>query len=187
MRCDPKASCQRLSTHNLAGLLLVAWLLGACAAPPAQNQTPLPGATSAAPTRVLSPLLPSATPAPTTTAATEETMPTAPGNSGLSLEESLRINPPPPTELKAVRTAEGIQLSWAPPPPVTVPHDYSDKVAYYKVYRRTDGSQFAFLAQTPQLLYLDRSAQAGIRYDYTVTAMLDDTNESLQPDEVTVP
>ena len=86
-----------------------------------------------------------------------------------------------------MRTAEGVQLNWTPPPPVTVPHSYSDKVSYYKVYRRTDGSAFGFLAQTTQLLYLDRSAQAGTRFYYTVTAMLDDGNESLRPNEVAVP
>ncbi|MBE3039819.1 MAG: hypothetical protein IMZ62_13535 [Chloroflexi bacterium] len=114
-------------------------------------------------------------------------MPATSDNPGLSLEESLRINPPPPAGLKVIRTAEGVELSWNPPPTVTVPHSYSDTVSYYKVYRRTDGSQFAYLAQTTQLLYLDRSAQTGIKYYYTVTAMLDDSNESLRPNEVAVP
>jgi len=181
MSNDPNVIRRHSSSKSLVNLLILVLLLGACAAPPVntpvQTQPPPP---------TLIPLPPSATPALAATTA-EETAPVPTDNSGLSLEESLRINPPPPAELKAIRTAEGVQLNWNPPPLVTVPHSYSDTISYYKIYRRTDGSPFAYLAQTAQLLYLDRSAQAGTRYYYTVTAMLDDGNESLRPDEVAVP
>jgi hypothetical protein len=190
MRNDPKANCRHSRSKSLVNVLILVLLLGACAAPPinklVQTQTPPPGATRAAPASTLNPGPSSATPAPTATPA-EETMPATSDKPGLSLEESLRINPPPPAGLKVIRTAEGVALSWDPPPPVTVPHSYSDTVSYYKVYRRMDGSQFAYLAQTTQLLYLDRSAQTGIKYYYTITAMLDDSNESLRPNEVAVP
>jgi len=106
--------------------------------------------------------------------------------SELTYEEDLSIHPPAPAALKAIVTEEGIEFSWEVPPPVTVPHGYSDEVLFYKVYRRTDATPFAFLAQTTETVYKDQDAIAGVKYYYTVTAMHENEIESTRPSEVSV-
>ena len=114
--------------------------------------------------------------------------PQLPGTSPpeLTYEQDLSINPPPPTALKATIVAQGIQLSWESPPPVSVPHYYSDQVLYFKVYRRTEDTQFAYLAQTTEMVYIDQSALTGIKYYFTVTAMHENGIESSRAQEVGV-
>ena len=112
-------------------------------------------------------------------------MTTSPGE--LTLNQSLATNPPPPGGLKANRTALGIQLNWEVPPAVTVPHHYPDIILYYKIYRRTTGSEFASVGQTILTTYLDSNAATGTEYFYTVTAMHGNQIESQRPNEVAVP
>jgi fibronectin type 3 domain-containing protein len=106
--------------------------------------------------------------------------------SELTSEEDLSVHPPAPAALKAIVTEEGIEFSWEVPPPVNVPHGYSDKVLFYKVYRRTDATQFAFLAQSTETVYKDQDVIAGVKYYYTVTAMHENGIESIRPSEVSV-
>ena len=68
-------------------------------------------------------------------------LPASPGPE-LSYQEDLGIHPPPPCNLKATKTANGIDLQWDLPPKVPVPHQYSDKVLFYKIYRRTETTGF---------------------------------------------
>jgi len=105
----------------------------------------------------------------------------------LTYEQSLSTTPPAPTDLKAVLVNGKVQLSWQEPPPVTVLHYYGDEILYYKVYRRTQGKKFAFLAQVTETSYLDQDPPTGIEYFYTVTAVHPNEIESSRASEVQGP
>ncbi len=112
-----------------------------------------------------------------------------PGGSGpgISYEENLRINPPAVQNLTAAVQADGILLTWDAPPAVSVPHSYSDNILGYRVYRRAQGSVLsdrALLAETDETRYLDASAEPGVEYFYTVTALNERNLESSRADEV---
>ena len=66
----------------------------------------------------------------------------------LTYQMDLTINLQPPADITANVTSDGIKLAWNPPPPVTVPHHYSDNVLYYKIFRRSENTRFEFLTQT---------------------------------------
>ncbi len=104
---------------------------------------------------------------------------------GISREEDLYINPPPPLDLRATVLPNGIRLDWNPPPAVTVPHGYGDRIVAYKVHRRTEGNRLAFLAQTNETNYVDTSAAPGVQYYYSVTDLREHDVESGYPNEVT--
>ena len=126
-------------------------------------------------------------PEPTQTSAPTQSPPatrdSAPG-AGITYEENLRINPPAVRNLAVETSGEGVLLTWQAPPAVTAPHSYSDAILGYKVYRRTGEEKRALLAETQELRYLDTSAQPGVEYFYTVTALHENNIESTRPDEV---
>lgn len=132
------------------------------------------------------------TPAADTTPAVVATAPAnvptepgkVPGGPGISYEENLAINPPPVQNLSAQAQAGGIRLIWEAPPTVTLPHRWDDAVLGYKVYRRTADTRLAFLADTLDTQYLDETAEPGVEYFYTVTALHAHNVESTRPDVV---
>ncbi|MEJ5331101.1 MAG: fibronectin type III domain-containing protein [Desulfobaccales bacterium] len=91
--------------------------------------------------------------------------------------------PPPPLNLVAVPTKQGVELRWDPSP--------APDLAGYRVYRRAAGEPRATLL-TPQLLtrpaYVDRQAAPGRLYIYQVTAVDDASppNESPPSEEAEV-
>jgi len=107
-----------------------------------------------------------------------------PGGPGISFEENLAINPPPVQNLSAQAQAGGILLTWEAPPTVTLPHRWEDAVLGYKVYRRTADTRLAFLADTPDTQYMDETAEPGVEYFYTITALHAHNVESTRPDVV---
>ena len=99
---------------------------------------------------------------PTTTMST-------PGDIGLTAEESLRINPPPPQNVRAQVTGAQVELTWDEPPPVAAPHTYSDRVVGYRVYRRAqDGVESEPVGTSTERSYVDDTVQPGQRYGYQV-------------------
>jgi hypothetical protein len=147
-----------------------------------QSQTPQPTYAST--------IIATLTPGPASADTTPWISATAPiitASSQQTLDQSLDMNPPPPNELMAVWKSAGVELSWAMPATVGVPHSYQDEILYYKIYRHSEGTQGIFLAQTAQLTYLDRSAIVGTKYYYTVSALHAGGVESLQAKEVSAP
>ena len=96
---------------------------------------------------------PSTSVAPRTTSMTSSTSTSVPEE--LTAEEQLRVNPPPPRRLSAVRAGAGVRLTWSPPPAVTVPHTYSDDVVEYRVYRSVDGGPEMLVGTSATLAFTD--------------------------------
>ena len=96
----------------------------------------------------------------------------------------LALNPPPPADLAAKVISGGIKITWNPPPPVLIPHHYTDVILFYKIYRRTESTQFVFLTQATEISFLDKTAVQGTTYYYTVTAQHENGVESSRPDEI---
>ncbi|HEU5314687.1 MAG TPA: fibronectin type III domain-containing protein [Chloroflexota bacterium] len=92
---------------------------------------------------------------------------------GLTFEENLRINPPPPANVRVALVEPGaIHLAWDPPPPVSLPHPYSDVVVAYRVFRRRQGElELQPLAETPATQYSDRAVSSGAVYEYAVASI----------------
>jgi hypothetical protein len=109
------------------------------------------------------------------------TVPSAPE---LTYEENLSINPPPPCDFQATIVDNGIQLRWDLPPAVPVPHHYSDRILFYKIYRRTESTGFVFLAKTSDFSFLDQGAGTAGEFIYTITAMHENEIESSRSPEV---
>ena len=107
-------------------------------------------------------------------------------DSGLTLENDLYINPPPPQNLKAAVIQNEVHLTWDPPPPVEVDHAYSDVISYYRAFRRcADEIESMLLGATEELNYIDTPIPECKAY-YLVTAIHDDDMESARTSEVIV-
>jgi hypothetical protein len=104
-------------------------------------------------------------PSPTTTSVT------MPGE--LTPAEDLANNPPPPANVHVVDVSvDSIELAWDPPPPVDVPHGYSDRVVAYRIYRRAGGElEFRPLAETPERRYVDAEVEPGQTYEYIISSI----------------
>jgi len=105
---------------------------------------------------------------------------------GLTYEEYLRVNPPPPRNLSGTLTADYIELRWDIPETVKVPHDYSDIIAYYKIYRGTSEEDMSYLASTSDLTFKDFNISGSPQYVYEVTAVHEGETESVPSQEIIV-
>jgi fibronectin type 3 domain-containing protein len=111
---------------------------------------------------------------------------------GLTSEENLSINPPPPTDVRVAEVKSGVvRLAWAPPAPVTAPHAYSDRVVSYEVFRREAGQlEFRPLARTTERSYTDTAVLSGRNYFYVVSSIREQNAEGTRshpPVEAAVP
>jgi fibronectin type 3 domain-containing protein len=104
----------------------------------------------------------------------------------LNYEEQQSFSPPPPSNLHATVSNGAVQLDWQPPPPVTTPHAYSEKVIYYKVYRGTDPAHPDFIGRATGLTFTDRTPSPGVKYYYIVTAVHEGEIESSRGNAVSV-
>jgi fibronectin type 3 domain-containing protein len=145
--------------------LVVPWaiamlILYGCANPQPESVTPMATDTE------------SASPAP------------APTGNGLTYEENLSINPPPPSNVRVSEVKAGaVHLVWDPPPPVEVPHSYSDRVVSYQIFRRQAGElEFRPLATTPDLEYTDTTVSSGQTYEYAVSSIREQNAEGTLSD-----
>lgn len=137
---------------------------------------------------------PSTSPAPTSTmttsttttstTATSTTAPTVPAE--LTAEEQLRVNPPPPQRLTATRDGAAVTLTWAPPPPVAVPHTYSDTVVEYRVYRSVDAGAEVLVGTSTTLTFTDAKPGSGTPR-YAVSSVREHGVEGPRTDAVVVP
>jgi hypothetical protein len=72
----------------------------------------------------------------------------------------------------AAVSAAGVQLVWDEPPPVLIPHRYSDEVAYYLVFRKLAGAlDFVPLGRSSSRSYTDAAVQSGRTYEYVVSSV----------------
>ncbi len=132
-------------------------LAGCTSAPPVPPTTPVPVSTTA----VTSPSL-SATPTPPE----------------LTLEEYLKTHPPAPQNLRAISGGVCINLSWDAPARVTVPHLYSDTVAYYRIYRGTTEKDLTFFTTAAGRSFRDCNSSESSEGMYQVTAVMTGETES---------
>lgn len=121
---------------------------------------------------------------PTVTATEPASPAPTPTGDGLTYEENLAINPPPPANVRVSEVKAGaVHLVWDLPPPVTVPHPYSDRVVSYQVFRREAGElEFRPLATTPDLEYTDTTVSSGHTYEYVVSSIREQNAEGTHSD-----
>jgi hypothetical protein len=102
----------------------------------------------------------------------------------LTPEGDLANNPPPPTNVHVVdASVDSIELAWDPPPPVDVPHGYSDRVVAYRIYRRAgDELEFGPLADTPERRYVDSQVDPGQTYAYIISSIREMNVEGTRSD-----
>jgi len=103
---------------------------------------------------------------------------------GLTYEEDLANNPPPPTNVHVTEVRAGaVRLAWAPPAPVAIPHAYSDHVVFYEVFRREAGQlEFRPLARTTERHYTDEAVRSGRTYYYVVSSIREHNAEGSRSD-----
>jgi fibronectin type 3 domain-containing protein len=103
---------------------------------------------------------------------------------GLTYEESLSINPPPPTNVRVTEVRVGaVRLAWDPPPPVAIPHAYSDRVVSYQVFRREAVElDFHPLAKTTKRNYTDKAVRSGRTYKYVISSIREQNAEGTRSD-----
>lgn len=104
----------------------------------------------------------------------------------LTYEEHLRTSPPPLKNLKGSFNRDYIILHWDAPVPVTIPHDYSDTLTGYRIYRGTVPGSVSYYATTRNLTFTDRSLSGSQSFVYVVTAVYVGGVESDPADEVIV-
>jgi hypothetical protein len=82
--------------------------------------------------------------------------------SGWSNLVAVPVVPPPetPTDVRAVATAEGVQLSW------------QARGMDFRIFRRTGTEMFAVVADTPQAPWTDNMTQYGQTYTYHVQTIV---------------
>jgi len=104
----------------------------------------------------------------------------------LTYQEHLKITPPPPRNLAGTFSGDRITLRWDAPKPVTVPHDYSDTITLYKIYRGTTPDTVSSYASTKDLTFTDRNLSGSRVFAYEVTALFGGEVESTPTGEVIV-
>lgn len=100
------------------------------------------------------------------------------GNDGLTYDEHLRISPPAPENFQGRYSNGSVALRWDAPVPVTIPHDYSDTITGYSVYRGTASDPVTFYAETRDLKFTDSEITGNARYVYSVRAVHEGNVES---------
>jgi len=165
---------------RLLSLVLLLLTLTGCApalgegtATPLQNRIPTPSPVSVAPS------VPDV--APTVSEASEGGPDLTGSGDGMTREQELATFPPEPQNFTVTVTEEGVLLKWKAPPPVTTFHQYSDEILGYYIYRRIGDADYTRIGSTQAFEYLDRTAEKGVRYYYTVSALHEQNIESNRP------
>ena len=105
------------------------------------------------------------------------------GGGGLTWEDDLATNPPPPQDVKAVKEGTTVVLKWNPPMVVKVGHSYSDTIVRYRVFRRkADDAESIEVGVTGETTFVDESPPSGQVF-YHVTALHEGDFESSRSDE----
>jgi hypothetical protein len=154
---------------NIFGKQILTWmfcavavlLLGACQSGPGATETiqptALPSQTELTYEEMLTHTAPTPSPSP---------------SGGLTFEEMRSHFPPAPVDFQLTLLKDGIRLDWTPAPAVTTAHDYSDKVAYYNIYRKTSSeTDLILIATTSNTFYNDKTVLKGTTYTYAVSAV----------------
>jgi fibronectin type 3 domain-containing protein len=129
---------------------------------------------------------PSTQPVPPTTHV-EQTVPSGTQTSaGLTYEEYLRLNPPPPQNVRASLQTDHVSLQWDPPVRVSVLHNYSDTVAYYRIYKGTSEKDLTYFTSSTGPAFNDYNVSANRGYFYQITAVQAGDTESTPAGTVTI-
>jgi len=107
-------------------------------------------------------------------------------DTGLTYEEYLKNNPPPPLNVQGSLKGNYIELRWDIPETVTVPHLYSDTITHYKIYRGNNTDDLSYLTSTTGLIFKDTSISGSPVYIYEVTAVHEGGVESAPSEEIRV-
>ena len=104
----------------------------------------------------------------------------------LTPDENLRINPPPPRNVRVAAAVSGrVSLAWDAPPPVPVAHTYSDAVVEYRVYRRGPGElEFSPIGTSTERSYADTSVASSGTHSYQVSSIRERGVEGTRSDLV---
>ena len=124
---------------------------------------------------------------PITPASTSPVTPTNPP-SELSAEEDLAINPPPPQNVRITRHRSGrVDLAWDPPAAVEIPHDYSDRVVSYRIYRQGPRDiELRAIGSSTKLRYADNKLSQSGHYSYAVTSIREQNAEGTKSPAIEV-
>jgi fibronectin type 3 domain-containing protein len=122
----------------------------------------------------------------TTTPAIPKPGPIVTGTTGLTYEEYLRTHPPPPLNVQGTLKGEYIELRWDVPKTVTVPHNYSDTITHYKIYRGISTEDMSYVTSTTSQIFKDYNISGSNQYVYEVTAVHDGGVESAPSQEIPV-
>jgi fibronectin type 3 domain-containing protein len=105
----------------------------------------------------------------------------------LTYEEMRSTTPPAPLDFRLTGGENSVRLDWSLPPSVEIPHQYSDVIIHYNVYRRTGGQAGTqLIAATENLFYVDESVTNGMTYSYSVGAVHAGPLEGERTDELSV-
>ncbi len=105
---------------------------------------------------------------------------------GTTYEESIRRLPPPPENLNGFLKDGKIELRWDAPEKVRLPHNYSDVITHYNIYRGISEENMSYYASTSDVFYNDLNVTRNSQYVYEVTAVHEGDSESAPSIEVTV-
>ena len=110
----------------------------------------------------------------------------SPSSSELTAEQDLAVNPPPPADVVARTEDKQVVLTWQPPPGVSVPHRYSDRVTGYRIYRQgPEEPEPSPVATVTQLRYAERPPAPG-SYRYLVSSIRENDLEGTRSDPALV-
>lgn len=104
----------------------------------------------------------------------------------LGYQKNMGINPPPPRNLSGTLMADRIELHWDKPETVNVPHNYSDIITQYNIYRGTSVENVSYLTSTSNLTFADYNISASPQYVYEVTAVHLGNTESVPSQEIVI-
>jgi fibronectin type 3 domain-containing protein len=121
---------------------------------------------------------PQATPQPAPSATLQPVVTVTQTSPGLSYDEFLRVHPPPPQNVRAVLQTDHISLRWEAPVKVSVPHDYSDTVAYYRIYKSTTENDLSYFTSAAGPAFNDSNISKRRQYIYQITAVQTGESES---------
>jgi len=91
----------------------------------------------------------------------------------LTADDDLALNPPPPQNVRAGQvTSSSAELTWDAPPPVPVPHSYSDRVVKYRIYRSGENDiDLRPIGTSTERRFIDKTVEPGGTYRYAVTSI----------------
>lgn len=80
--------------------------------------------------------------------------------------------------------SDSIILRWDRPETVTIPHNYSDIIIQYRIYRGTSEQDMSYLTSTANMTFKDTGISYNQKYIYEITAVHEGNTESVPSKEI---